>query len=69
MRLQVLLGRFINRNDGFPGSSLGFWETAHLPLPSADINTDFLLRAECWLRGGVGGQLTKRPKLIRFAYL
>ena len=39
MRLQVLLGRLINRNDGFPGSSLGFWETAHLPLPSANINT------------------------------
>ena len=32
------------------GSYLGFWETAHLPLP----------RAKCWLRGGVGGQVTQR---------
>ena len=26
-----------------------FWETAYLPLPIY-----FLLRAKCWLRGGVG---------------
>ena len=32
-----------------------FWETAHLPLPQANINTYFSLRAKCWLRGGVGG--------------
>ena len=32
------------------GSYLGFRETAHLPLP----------RAKCWLRGGVGGQVTQR---------
>ena len=33
-----------------------FWETAHLPLPQAIINTYFSLRAKCWLKGGVGGQ-------------
>ena len=36
--------------------NLGFWETAHLPLPYANINTYFSFRAKCWLRGGVGGQ-------------
>ena len=37
--------------------NLGFWETAHLPLPRANISTYFLLnRAKWWLRGGVGGQ-------------
>ena len=35
-----------------------FWETAHLPLPSASIYTYFSLRAKCWLRGGVCGQTT-----------
>ena len=31
-----------------PGKSLdlGFWETAHLPLPQANINTYFSLRAK-----------------------
>ena len=33
-----------------------FLETAHLPLPKANINTYFSLRAKCWIRGGVGGQ-------------
>ena len=36
--------------------NLGFWETAHLPLPLANIITYFLLRAKCWLRRGVGDQ-------------
>ena len=36
-----------------------FWETAHLPLPKANINTYYSLRAKCWLRGGVGGQLPR----------
>ena len=35
--------------------NLGSWETAHLLLPLANINTYFLLRAKWWLRGGVGG--------------
>ena len=40
------------------------WETA-LPLPSANKTTQqhlsyFLLKAKCWLRGGVGGQLPKK---------
>ena len=39
-----------------------FWETAHLPLPSANINTYFSLRAKCGLRGGVG-------KMLRFQHL
>ena len=32
-----------------------FWETAHLPLLKANINTKFSLRTKCWLRGGIGG--------------
>ena len=36
-----------------------FWETAHLPLPLANINTYFSLKAKCLLRGGVGGQFTR----------
>ena len=30
--------------------NLGFWETAHLPLPYANINIYFLLREKWWLR-------------------
>ena len=41
---------------------LGFWETAHLPLPYAIIITYFSLRAKCWLREGVGGQFPQKPK-------
>ena len=37
------------------------WETAHLPLPSAYINTYLSLREKCWLKGGVGGQI---PRII-----
>ena len=33
--------------------NLGFWDTDHLPLPYANINTYLSLRAKCWLRGGV----------------
>ena len=36
-----------------------FWKTAHLPLPQANIYTYFSLRANCWLRGGVGGQFPR----------
>ena len=32
------------------GINLGIWETAHLPLPWANINTYFSLEAKCWLR-------------------
>ena len=42
--------------------NLGFWETAHLPLPYAIIITYYSLRAKCWLRGGVGGQFPQKPK-------
>ena len=42
--------------------NLGFWETAHLPLPYAIIIAYFSLRAKCWLRGGVGGQFPQKPK-------
>ena len=41
-------------------------ETAHLPLPLANINTYLSLRAKCWLREGVGGQLPRNPLLISF---
>ena len=41
------------------GINLGFWETAHLPLPKANINTYFSFRAKCWLKGGVGGQFPR----------
>ena len=40
--------------------NLGFWESAHLPLPWANIITCFSLRAKCWLRGGVGGQFLRK---------
>ena len=46
-----------------------FWETAHLPLPKANIDTYLSLRVKCWLRGGVGGQFPRNVKLSRFAYL
>ena len=36
-----------------------FWETVHLPLPKANINTYFSLRAKWWLRGRVGGQFPR----------
>ena len=39
---------------------LRFWETAHLPLPLANINTFVSLRAKFWLRGGVGAVFQKR---------
>ena len=39
--------------------NLGFWETAHIPLPQVNINTDFSLRAKCWVRGAVGGQFPR----------
>ena len=38
---------------------LGFWETAHLPLPQTNINPSLSLRAKWWLRGGVGGQFAR----------
>ena len=45
-----------------------FWQTAHLPLPLANIKTYFSLTAKCWLRGGVGslyvsGKLSTTPPL------
>ena len=40
-------------------SNLGFWETAHLPLPQVNINTYFSLWEKCWVRGGVGGQFPR----------
>ena len=33
-------------------SIIRFWETTHLPLPQANINFYFSLRAKCWLKGG-----------------
>ena len=39
--------------------NLGFWETAHLPLPYANIYSYFSFRAKCWLRGGVDGQIPR----------
>ena len=36
--------------------NLRFWETADIPLPLANMNTYFSLRAKCWLKGGVGRQ-------------
>ena len=34
-------------------------ESADLPLPQANINTFFSLRAKCWLRGGAGRQFPR----------
>ena len=44
--------------------NLGFWEVAHLPLPKGNIITHFSLRAECGLRGGVGGQFPRNLKRL-----
>ena len=41
--------------------NLDFRETAHLPLPKANINTYFSLRAKCQLRGGIGRQFPSAP--------
>ena len=49
-------------------SNLGFWETTHLPLPCANINTYFSLRAKWWLRGGVGRQFLRNLKLIHLSF-
>ena len=37
-----------------------FWETAHLSLPLANINTYFSIKAKGWLRGGAGGQFPRK---------
>ena len=37
-----------------------FGEAAHLPLPLANINTYLSLRAKGWLRGGAGGQFSRK---------
>ena len=51
------LRRLITVDSCAPLRQVGtFLETAHLPLPKANINTYFSLRAKCWIRGGVGGQ-------------
>ena len=44
------------------------WETAHPPLPKANINTYFLLRAKWWLRGGVGGQFPRNLNWFAVCY-
>ena len=36
-----------------------FWETTHLPLPKANINTYFSLGAKCWLRERYVGSLAE----------
>ena len=43
--------------------NIHFWETAHLPLSYANINTYISLRAKCLLGGGggLGGILTAIP--------
>ena len=46
--------------------NLSFWETAHLPLPYANINTYFSLRAKWWLRGGVGVHFPRNLKWSNF---
>ena len=54
---QIVLWKGSTNKDSKKGwINLGSWETAHLPLPYANIITYFSLRAECCLRGGVGGQ-------------
>ena len=39
--------------------NLGFWKTAHLLLPYANIITYFSLKGKCCLRGGAGGQFPR----------
>ena len=43
-----------------------FWETAHLPLPKANISTYFSLRPKCWRRGGVGWHFPEGHRLSIF---
>ena len=45
-----------------------FWETAHLPLPKANISTYFSLRPKCWRRGGVGWHFPEGHRLSVFPY-
>ena len=47
------------------GSLYDSGETAHPPLPYANIYTYFSLRAKCWLRGGVGGQFPRNFIMIQ----
>ena len=53
------------------GINLGFWETAHLPLPTANIITYCSLRAKCWLRDlseisrGEGGKQREGHNFLR----
>ena len=50
----------LNHNTYSFRINLGFRETAHLPLPEVNIITYFPLRANCWLKGGVGGQFPRK---------
>ena len=43
------------------------WETAHLPLPKANINSHFSLCAKCCFRGGEGGQFPRNVWWSPFA--
>ena len=50
----------IKKRYGWFRIIIRFWETAHLPLPSANINAYLSLLAKCWLRGGGGGQFPRK---------
>ena len=45
--------------NNIPSSLYVSVETAYLPLPRANINSYFSLRAKCWLREGVGSSETR----------
>ena len=66
-RVTRLAEATFSRAKGLPLGLLSVsGETAHLPLPLANINTYLSLGAKCWLREGVGGQLPRNPLLISF---
>ena len=46
----------VSKHTEMRSDQFRFWETAHLPLPSLDVNICVSLGAKCWVRGGVGGQ-------------
>ena len=39
--------------------NLGLWETAHLPLPYANIFSLVRIKFKYWLRGGIGEKFTR----------
>ena len=50
------------------GIIIRLWETVHLPLPWTTINTYSSLRAKCWSRGGVCGQISRNERWSQLCF-